>query len=95
MSEFMVCKDAVDFIKEIRLNNLYDWKFSQKLLEIEGMIKSYYESEDYSVCDSCSYSGNDFDQSDIDEAKEDGYEEGMEETLEAVKDYVEKRLKHL
>ena len=54
MSEFVNCKDAVDFIKEIRLNNLDDWKFSQKLLEIEGMIKSYYESEDYSICDDCS-----------------------------------------
>jgi predicted SAM-dependent methyltransferase len=89
MSNFRDKEDCVSFIREMRLNNIDDWNFSQKLLEIEDMVKSYYEEEDYDMCEDCSYKDGTL----IEEAKEDAYEEGMNETLEAIKEYVEGRLK--
>lgn len=54
MSNFTSKEDAVSFIKEIRLSNLDDWQFSQKMLEIEEIITDWYETDDYDVCDECS-----------------------------------------
>lgn len=93
MSNFTSKEDAVSFIKEIRLNNLHDWQFSQKLLEIENIIVDYYDTDDYAICSDCSYDGNNFNEDDMDERYEDGYETGTRETLESIMDYVERRLK--
>ena len=94
MSNFTSKEDAVSFIKEICLNNLHDWQFSQKLLEIEEIIADWYEYDGINDCSECGYEGNQYDEEDMEDKHEEGYEEGMKDTLEAVLDYVKRRLKH-
>lgn len=89
MSNFTSKEDAVSFIKEIRLSNLDDWQFSQKMLEIEGIITDWYETDDYDVCDECSKK---WDDEDFEMEYARGYENGQNETLECIQEYVKRRL---
>lgn len=90
MSNFTSKQDAVSFIKEIRLNNLHDWQFSQKLLEIENIIDEWYETEDYSICEDCSHSDKEYDEDDLEEkyedGKADGHKDGKEEVINAIRE---------
>ena len=94
MSNFRDKQDYVDFIKEIRLSKLDDWQFTQKLLDIEEMVADWYEYDGINDCSDCGYEGHQYGEEDMTIRGEEGYEEGMKDTLEAVLDYVTRRLKH-
>ena len=94
MSNFRDKQDCVDFIKEIRLSKLDDWQFTQKLLDIEEMVADWYEYDGINDCSECGYEGNQYNEEDMEEKHEEGYEKGMKDTLEAVLDYATKRLEH-